>query len=83
MRVIARLSVTSETATLLLHEEKSRNSSVNAAGLKIKNEVCSPRIVKQANPSPQERRGAGEEEGGMQKTAGEREEDMLTINLTQ
>lgn len=56
---------------------------MNAAGLKIKNEVCSPRIVKQANPSPQERRGAGEEEGGMQKTAGEREEDMLTINLTQ
>lgn len=58
LRVIACLSVTSETVTLQLHEEKSRNSSVNAAGLKIKSEVCSPRIVKQATPSPQERRGA-------------------------
>lgn len=41
LRVIVRLSVTSETVTLQLHEEKSRNSSVNVAGLKIKSEVCS------------------------------------------
>lgn len=55
---------------------------MNVAGLKIKSR-CAAEDRKTSHALPQERSCAGEEEGGMQKTAGEREEDMLTINLTQ